>query len=165
LKQNMSVQPADIRQHIERVLNDEAVLLAELQQLLAREADIVRGDDPEAIEHIGGARHHCVDSLTRLDAERAAACRMLSFGSGREGFDKLLSWCDPGQSLRNRWQLNLQLARKCKELNDRNGAVVALKLGQVQQLLGTLRGGAAPAVYGRQGARFDGFAKRELGQA
>jgi flagella synthesis protein FlgN len=161
----MGIQPADIRQHLERVLRDEAQLLVELEQLLQREADIVRGDDPTAIESIGGARHRCIDQLTRLDQERTAACRMLSFGTGREGFEKLLSWCDPGRSLRLRWQENLRVARHCKELNDRNGAVVSLKLGQVQRLLTTLRGGAAAPVYGRQGARFDGFATRDLGQA
>src|SRR5258706_5687033 len=100
----MSIQPADIRQHLERVLRDEAQLLVELEQLLQREADIVRGDDATAIESIGGARHRCIDQLTRLDHERTAACRMLSFGSGREGIDKLLAWCDPGRSLHLRWE-------------------------------------------------------------
>jgi flagellar biosynthesis/type III secretory pathway chaperone len=161
----MGVQPADIRQHIERVLRDEAQLLVELQQLLQREADIVRGDDATAIENIGGSRHRCIDQLTRLDAERTSACRMLSFGVGREGFEKLHGWCDPGRSLHARWQDNLRLARCCKELNDHNGAVVAIKLGQVHQLLSTLRGGATLPVYGRQGARFEGFATRDLGQA
>lgn len=161
----MSIQPADIRQHIDRVLRDEAQLLAELEQLLQREAGVVRGDDPTAIENIGGSRHRCVDLLTRLDAERTAACRMLSFGAGRDGFEKLLAWCDPDRTLRVRWQDNLKIARRCQAMNDRNGAVVSLKLDQVQQLLTTLRGGAAAPVYGRQGARFDGFATRDLGQA
>ena len=161
----MSVQPAEIRQLIDRVLNQEAHLLAELELTLQREADVVRDDDPEAIEQIGGARHHCVEQLTRLDAERASACRMLSYGKGREGFENLLSWCDLSHALRERWHANLKIARRCKELNDRNGAVVALKLGQVQQLLGTLRGGGTPPVYGRQGSRYDGFTRRELGQA
>jgi flagella synthesis protein FlgN len=161
----MGIQPADIRQHLERVLRDEAQLLDELEQLLQREAGIVRGDDATAIETIGGARHRCIDQLTRLDTERTAACRMLSFGTGRAGFEQLLSWCDPGRSLQLRWLENLRLARRCKELNDRNGAVVALKLGQVQRLLATLRGGAAAPVYGRQGARFDGFSTRDLGRA
>lgn len=161
----MGVQPADIRAHIERVLRDEAQLLAELEQILQRESAVVCGDDPGAIESIGGARHRCIDQLTRLDQERTAACRMLSFGSGREGCEKLLSWCDPDGALHARWQDNLRITRRCKELNDRNGAVVAIKLGQVQKLLSTLRGGTAPSVYGPQGARFEGFATRELGQA
>jgi flagella synthesis protein FlgN len=161
----MSVQPADIRQHIERVLRDEAQLLVELEQLLQRESAVVCGDDPGAIESIGGARHHCIDQLTRLDAERTSACRMLSFGAGRAGFEQLLSWCDPGRTLHERWQDNLRITRRCKELNDRNGAVVTIKLGQVQQLLSTLRGGASAPIYGRQGARFEGFGTRDLGQA
>jgi flagella synthesis protein FlgN len=161
----MSVQPAAIHQHLERVLDDEARLLAELEQILARESLVVRSDDSCAIENIGSARQVCVDALTRLDSERTAACRMLSFGDGRPGFEKLLAWCDPARTLHDRWQRNLQLASRCKDLNDRNGAVVALKLSQVQQLLATLRGGTVEPAYGRRGARFDGFGRRELGQA
>jgi len=161
----MSVQPAEIRQHLERVLDDEARLLTELEQILARESQVVRSDDSSAIENIGGARQACVDALSRLDKERTAASRMLSFGDGRPGFEKLLAWCDPARTLHGRWQRNLQLAGRCKDLNDRNGAVVALKLSQVQQLLATLRGGTVEPAYGRRGARFDGVGRRELGQA
>ncbi len=162
----MDVQTSGIRRALERVLGDEARLLAELEQLLTRESDVVRGDDPGAIERIGGSRHQCVSALTRLDAERMDACRMLSYPAKRDGFERVLAWCAPGQQLHAHGQRNLQAARRCKELNDRNGAVVALKLGQVRQLLSTLRGGTgAPATYGRQGARFEGFAHRELGQA
>jgi flagellar biosynthesis protein FlgN len=161
----MSVQPADIRRHLERVLGDEARLLAELEQILTREAAIVRGDDAAAIENIGGFRQHCIGSLGRLDAERNSTCRMLACGEGRPGFEKLLAWCDLNQALRARWLRNLEVASRCKDLNDRNGAVVALKLNQVQKLLATLRGGSVEPAYGRQGKRFDGFARRELGQA
>jgi flagellar biosynthesis/type III secretory pathway chaperone len=162
----MDVQTSEIRRALERVLGDEARLLGELEQVLKRESDVVRGDDPGAIERIGSARHQCVSALTRLDAERMDACRMLSYPASRDGFERLLGWCDPGHELRAHWQRNLQVARRCKELNDRNGAVVALKLGQVRQLLSTLRSGSnGPATYGRQGARFEGFGHRELGQA
>jgi flagella synthesis protein FlgN len=162
----MGVQASDVRRHLERVLGDETRLLGELEQLLARESDVVRGTDATAIENIGGTRHQCVSALTRLDAERMESCRMLSYPANRDGFERLLAWCDPGHELRGRWQRNLQVARRCKDLNDRNGAVVALKLGQVRQLLSTLRGGTASSqTYGRQGARFEGFQRRELGQA
>lgn len=163
---SVDVQPTDVRRHLERVLGDESRLLAELEALLKRESEVVRGDDPGAIERIGGSRHDCIATLTRLDAERMDACRMLNLAANREGFERLLAWCDPGRQLHALWQRNLQVARRCKDLNDRNGAVVALKLGQVRQLLSTLRGsGGAPATYGRQGARFEGFQRRELGQA
>ncbi len=161
----MSVQPADIRRHLDRILGDEARQLAELEQILRRESAVVRSDDASAIENIGGSRQHCVDALSRLNSERTATCRMLSFGEGRAGFEKLLTWCDADHALYARWQRNLEVAGRCKDQNDRNGAVVAVKLGQVQQLLATLRGGSVEPAYGRQGARFDGFAQRELGQA
>jgi len=161
----MNVQPGEIRQHLARVLDDEARQLAELEQLLIRETVVVNGDDAAAIERIGDVRRSCLDRLTKLDAERQAPGRMLSFGSGREGFGRVLEWCDSGQTLRQRWEQNLQLARRCKDLNDRNGAVVALKLSQVRQALATLRGGGTQPVYGRQGGTVAKFARRELGQA
>jgi flagellar biosynthesis protein FlgN len=161
----MSVHPADIRQHLARVLDDESRHLAELEQLLIREAAVVNGDDAAAIEHIGDVRRSCLEQLTRLDAERLAPGRMLSFGDGRDGFARLLAWCDSDQKLRARWEQNLAIARRCKDLNDRNGAVVALKLSQVRQALATLRGGGTLPVYGRQGGTVSRFARRELGLA
>jgi flagella synthesis protein FlgN len=161
----MSIRPEDLRQHLERVLVDESGLLTELEQVLTREADVVGGDDPNAIENIGAARHHCIESLMRLDAERTSACRMLSFGTGPEAIERLLASCDHDQALRRHWQGNLQLARRCKELNERNGAVVTLKLGQVRQRLATIRGSSAGPVYGRHGLPYGGIARRELAQA
>jgi len=161
----MSIRPEDLRQLLRRVLEDESGLLSQLEQVLAREADVVRGDDPHSIENIGAARHHCIDSLMRLDAERTSACRMLSFGVGPDGIDRLLAWCDPDRTLRGRWESNLQIARRCKDLNERNGAVVTLKLGQVRQRLATMRGSNAAPVYGRHGVPYEGIARRELAQA
>jgi flagella synthesis protein FlgN len=161
----MSIRPEDLRQHLERVLVDESGLLTELEQVLTREADVVGGDDPNAIENIGAARHHCIESLMRLDAERVTACRMLSFGTGPDAIERLLSSCDHDRTLRRRWQENLQIARRCKELNERNGAVVTLKLGQVRQRLATMRGSSAAPAYGRHGLPYEGIARRELAQA
>ena len=161
----MSVQPDEIRRHLQRVLADEARLLAQLEQILTAEAAVVGGSDATAIEHIGAARHRCIASLTGLDAERVSTCRMLAYAPGREGFERLLGWCDPSAALHERWRQNLQLAHRCKDLNDRNGLVVSLKLGQVQKRLAALRGGSAGALYGRGGARIDGFAPRALGTA
>ena len=51
----MNVQTVDIRLHLERILGDEARLLAELELILSRESVVVRGDDAAAIENIGGS--------------------------------------------------------------------------------------------------------------
>lgn len=161
----MSIQAADVRTHTGRVLNDEAQLLLQLETLLQKETAIVRGDDADAIAAIGASRHDCIAALTRLEAERSASCRMLSFGEGGAAFDKLLTWCDQDGELRRRWRANLDLARRCKQLNERNGILVNAQLNHVQQLLTAMRGGAKAPVYSAQASRVVGFSSRELGCA
>jgi len=161
----MSVQRAEVYQHLDHILAEENRLLSELEQLLQQETQSLQHDDLEAIQRIGSARHGCVELLTRLDGERADSCRMLSFGTGGGALQKLLQWADPSAQLQRRWQANLELARRCKEHNDRNGAIVSVKLGRVQRLLGKLRGTVPAPVYGRKGNRDGGLGARDLGQA
>jgi flagellar biosynthesis/type III secretory pathway chaperone len=161
----MSVQPAEVYQHLDHILAEEGRLLAELEQLLQQETHSLQTDDLEAIRRIGSARHRCVEQLTRLDHERADSCRMLSFGTGGAALRQLLQWADPSERLQGRWQSNLELARRCKEHNERNGAIVSVKLSRVQRLLAKLRGAAPTPVYGRKGAREGGLGARDLGQA
>lgn len=159
------VQPQQMQPHLLRILTEEAQLLAELEQLLGRETAILQGEDVQAIQRIGTERQRCVERLTQLDAERADACRLLSFGRGPEAIDKLLAWADRSGELHRRWQANLRLARGCRDVNDRNGAIVAVKLARVQQLLGKLRGTPLPAVYGPKAARYAALGPRDLGRA
>lgn len=161
----MSVQPAEIQPHLRRILLEEAQLLTELERLLEQETEILQSEDAAAIQNIGAARHGCVERLTRLDGERADLCRMLSFGNGAPALQRLFAWADRDGSVQQQWQANLQLARRCKLLNDRNGAIVTVKLSRVQQLLGQLRGTAPPAVYGPKAARYGAPSARNLGRA
>ena len=161
----MSVRPADIRAHVQRLLAEEQVQLNRLHELLLRESAVLRGDDVAAIERIGAERHDCTSNLTRLDAERRELCRMLSHEPGRDGFEQLLRWCDAGGDLRQQWLANLTVARRCKEHNDRNGAVVSVKLNHVQKLLGAIRGDSPSPVYAPQSRGVAAFAPRELGRA
>jgi flagellar biosynthesis/type III secretory pathway chaperone len=161
----MSVDRMAVQQHLSRLTAEEAQLLVELETVLEQETDILRGDDAEAIARIGSNRHRCVDRLSRIGTERSDASRMLSFGTDRLGLEQLFDWADPTTALRTRWSKNLELARRCKALNDRNGAIVAAKLDRVQQLLTKLRGATAPSVYSARGSRFGGLGPRELGRA
>jgi flagellar biosynthesis/type III secretory pathway chaperone len=161
----MSVQPGDVRAHAVGLLNEEAALLNRLEAILDQERNVLRGDDTAAIEHIGANRHDCTAALTRLVAERDDSCRLLSFGSGRAGFEQLLRSCDSAGLLLQRWQANLQLTRRCRELNDRNGALVTVKLNHVQNLLGALRGEVAEPAYQPRPQFTVSFKTRELGVA
>mgnify|MGYP003407847452 FL=1 len=51
------IRPADVQRHVERILGEEARLLGELERLLRSEAEVLRGEDAEAIERIGSSRH------------------------------------------------------------------------------------------------------------
>ena len=161
----MSVQRDDVRQHLSHVLTEEGRLLGEFEQVLRRETEILRGDDADAIAKIGDSRHRYVNSLSGLESERAATCRMLSFGNGPAALDQLLDWADPSGSLKSRWSHNLELARRCKSINDGNGAIVSAQLGRVQRMLGQLRGAGAPPVYSARGARYGNLGYRDLGRA
>jgi flagellar biosynthesis/type III secretory pathway chaperone len=161
----MTLERADVRSLLSRILDEESQLLGELETLLREETAILKSDDVDAIARIGSTRQHCIDALTRLDAERTDTCRMLSFGQGRGAVSKLYGWCDPGGALESRWLSNLNIARRCQRLNDTNGAVVTARLSRVQQLLMAIRGTAAPPVYSARGSRHGVLGMRDLGRA
>ena len=144
-----------VAEHMQSLLGEEAVLLSELEALLDRETEALRNDDLAAIEHVGHERHRCIEALMRIDSERRVACRMLGLTDGRTQFEQLLDRCDASGSLKSRWHAGLEIAARCKDRNDRNGAVVSAKLRRVEALLMTVRGGqntVAP-VYAASGQR------------
>jgi flagellar biosynthesis/type III secretory pathway chaperone len=161
----MTLQRADIQQLLSRILDEESRLLGELQALLHEEAAILSSNDIDGITHIGTTRQRCIDALSRLDAERADCCRLLSFGQGGNALVQLHQWCDPSGALHLKWQSNLTTARRCQQLNDTNGAVVAAKLSRVQQLLMAIRGTSAPPVYSARASRYGVLGTRDLGRA
>jgi flagellar biosynthesis/type III secretory pathway chaperone len=161
----MTLQRADVHQHLSRILEEESRLLSELETLLQEETAILAGQDIEAIAHIGSTRQRCIDALTRLDAERTDSCRMLSFGQGRGALTKLYGWCDPSGALESKWLANLKIARRCQRLNDTNGAIVTARLSRVQQLLMVVRGTSPPPVYSARGSRYGVLGTRNLGRA
>jgi flagella synthesis protein FlgN len=153
--------------HMRELLDQEAALLARLETLLAEETDALRGDDFAQLERVGAERHGCVGSLMSIDSERRSACRMLGLGEDGPQFEVLLDRCDRSGRLKQRWRTGLQVAARCKDRNERNGAVVAAKLRRVEALLLTVRGGqdrVAP-VYGAGGLRPVGARGFELGCA
>jgi len=150
--------------HVQRLLADEQTQLNRLHELLLSESAVLRGDDVAAIERVGAERHECTSNLMRLDSERRELCRMLSHETGRDGFEQLLRWCDPEGTLHRQWQANLSVARRCKDHNDRNGAVVSVRLNHVQKLLTAIRGDSPSPVYAPRSAAA-AFAPRELGRA
>ena len=151
-----------VAEHMQSLLGEEAVLLSQLEGLLDRETEALKADDLAVIEHIGHERHRCIESLMRIDSERSVACRMLGLADGRTQFEQLLDRCDASGWLKSRWLAGLEIAARCKDRNERNGAVVSAKLRRVEALLMTVRGGqnSVAPVYASSGQR--GLAARGL---
>lgn len=146
------MEPSICREHLERLLAEEAASLAQLETLLDREHELLMTNEVEALDRAGEARQDCVGKLARIEDERRSLCRMMNLPAGLPGLEQLLRWCDPTQALQHRWADCAERATHCRNLNDRNGALVTARLKKVEGLLGVLTGRAGePKVYGKQG--------------
>jgi flagellar biosynthesis protein FlgN len=161
----MVATPAAVRAHLAQLLTEEGALLVQLEALLARETQVLRSADTDAIEQIGATRQECTSALARLAAERDLTCRQLAPAGAAAELERVFAWCDAGGALARQWHGNLAQARRCRDLNERNGAIVAVKLNHVHSLLAALRGVRDEPDYGRQAARHSLVTSRELGAA
>jgi flagellar biosynthesis/type III secretory pathway chaperone len=141
------------RSQLERLLRDETTLLQVLEQQLDAEHSLLKANDIEGLEQAGGARQDTVVKLLRLEDDRRQLCRMLGKDPGPEGVSALLRWCDPQGTLSDAYQRCSSQAQRCRDNNDRNGALVAARLQKVSSMLGALSpANASSAVYGPRGA-------------
>ena len=143
----------EVRHTMERLLAEEIAALAELERLLEAEREVlVRNDSPEALEDACTRRQDCMGGLLRIQDERRGVLRMLGFEADAAGLERLLRECDPQRSLPARWGECSERARRCREINDFNGALVATRIRRVTGLLEIITGRRAETpIYGRQG--------------
>jgi flagellar biosynthesis/type III secretory pathway chaperone len=74
---------------------------------------------------------------------------MLGYDVDLAGLGKLIAWCDPRRSLAATYQECSVRARRCRDLNDRNGILVGAHMKRVEGLLGAITGtSSAPRAYG-----------------
>lgn len=150
----MSTDPDLCREHLAKLLTEEIGCLTQLAELLEREHQILKSNDIVALQAAIKERQACVGRIVRIEDERRSLCRMLGHAADLKGLERLLRWCDPRGTLSADWAQCTQWAARCREFNDRNGALVHARLTRVQALLGVLTGRAAELkTYGR-GASF-----------
>jgi flagella synthesis protein FlgN len=144
---------AQCREKLGRLLGDESRGLKELSVLLEREHGYLQTSDVVSLEGASRERQRCVARIFRVDEERRALCSELGYPVDLKGLEDLIRWCDPKGTLVAGWADCSTAAAKCRQLNDRNGALVAARLLHVQARLGTLIQGRREAVtYGPRGA-------------
>ncbi len=128
-------------------------MLADLERLLAHEHGILTSNDSaEALETACAERQQRMGELLRIQDERRGVLKMLGQTPDNAGLDAVLRGCDLGDRLRSRWQQCAAAAGRCRQLNDRNGALVQLRMKRVEGMLEVLTGQRpGPRVYGPQG--------------
>jgi flagella synthesis protein FlgN len=141
------------RTKLGNLIKDENLALNELSTLLDREHSFLEAADVVSLEGATRERQHCVARIFRVDEERRTLCRDMGRPVDVKGLEDLLRWCDPKGTLAGSWAECSAAAAKCRSLNDRNGALVAARLQNVQARLGTLIASRKESTsYGPRGA-------------
>ena len=154
------------REHLAALLAEEVAALADLEKLLQQEHEMLVANDVDALERTSQERQERVGALVRLETERQSLCRMHGYSADLSGLEQLIAWCDPAGTLVSSWSVCAEKAARCRELNDRNGALVAARMKRVESLLSVLTSRSRQvATYDSQGAFSYARTGRMLGEA
>ena len=144
---------ATCREALASILATEVAQLTELASLLDREHERLVANDIEGLEGVMAQRQEAVGQLLTAEEERRNLCRMHGRGIDAAGVMQLMTWCDPHGTLKACWEACAKGASRCRELNDRNGALVNARMKRVETLLTALTGQPREApTYGPKGA-------------
>jgi len=140
------------REHMARLLAEENGALAEFEDLLEREHAALKARDIDALEALADARQDSLTRMLKLEDERRSVCSMHGYDTDLTGLARLIGWCDPRRSLAAAYDECATRARRCRDLNDRNGILVGAQIKRVEGLLGAMTGiSSEPRAYGPRG--------------
>jgi flagella synthesis protein FlgN len=146
------VDAALTRDTLGRLLAEENVALSEFESLLDQEHGALATRDIDALEALAESRQASIIRLLKIEDERRSLCGMLGYETDLQGLARLIAWCDPSRTLARPYDECAARARKCRDLNDRNGVLVGAQIKRVAGLLGALTGNSAePRSYGPRG--------------
>ena len=142
------------RDHLARLISEESASLTQLEALLGQEHDTLVANNVEALEQATQKRQVAISALLRIEDERRSLCQMHGQSADVVGLEKLLAWCDPRGTLKAHWADCAALAGRCRDLNERNGALVMARMKRVEGLLGVITRRETVATYGPQGGAY-----------
>jgi flagellar biosynthesis protein FlgN len=141
------------REALASILTQEVSALAEIAALLDREHALLVANDVDTLDIVMEERQVSVGKLLRSEEERRSLCRMHGREPDAKGIEQLMAWCDPRGTLKSHWTECANGAARCRELNDRNGALVTARMKRVETLLTALTGQSQEATtYSAKGA-------------
>ncbi|HEY6482501.1 MAG TPA: flagellar protein FlgN [Steroidobacteraceae bacterium] len=132
------MEAAVCRERLGRLLQEETTALTELSDLLEREHTHLLANDVAGLDAANHERQRRVARIIAIDEERRALCLDLDRANDPQGLQELLHWCDPRGTLAGSSAARAQAAARCRQLNDRNGALVGARLQHVQARLSLL---------------------------
>jgi flagellar biosynthesis/type III secretory pathway chaperone len=148
------------RRRLENLLDREIDIARLLGATLDAERIALTGTSPEAVGHEAAEKVQLLGTLEKLEDERRALAAVAQ--QGLPGA-RLAKGAGIAPSVAERWRLLMELMAACHRANEVNGYIINLRQGQIQQLLGVIRGGA-PLTYSSQG-RTSAKALRALARA
>lgn len=152
------------REHLATLLAEEIDALKEIEDLLRREHDVLGDKNVAAIERSALVRQEKMGHLARTEEQRRSLYSFHGYTADWIGLEGLMQWCDPEGTLVSRLRECAQRAVRCRDLNDRNGTLVAARLKNVEDRLATLSGRTnQPVVYGPNGSAARGNRSHEWG--
>ena len=148
------MDPGLTRESVATLLSQEISFLNRLADLLAHEHTLLVANDVDSLDKAMQERQVVVGQLLDIEEERRSMCRAHGKTADVHGLEQLLAWCDPRGTLKPRMAESAKSASRCREMNDRNGALVQARMKHVQGLLSAITGQSpeAPATYGPKGA-------------
>jgi flagellar biosynthesis/type III secretory pathway chaperone len=140
------------REHLGTLLTEEVDALRELEDVLVREHDVLGARNVAAIERTALVRAQMMGDLARTEEHRRSLCTLHGYTPDWIGLQSLMSWCDPEGTLLSRLRECAQRAMRCRDLNLKNGTLVAARMKQVEGMLNALTPRVnQPVTYGPKG--------------
>lgn len=146
------MEPQACLAQFSRLLSDEISLLDVLETQLQREHQLLSNNDVDGLEMASNTRQETVAKLMRIDDDRRNLCRMLGQGHDQVALARMLTWCDPQGTLAETQSRCTAQAERCRQQNDRNGALVAARLNRINGMLDMLADNGGARTYEARGA-------------
>jgi flagellar biosynthesis/type III secretory pathway chaperone len=140
----------DARGRLEELLDREIEAARSLAAALTEERTALTSTSPQAVEEQAAEKMRLLGTIEKLEDERralATAAEQALPGARVPRGSSITA------SVAERWRTLMEVMAGCRTANEINGYIINLRQGQIQQLIGIVRG-ASPLTYTAQGKTF-----------
>jgi flagellar biosynthesis/type III secretory pathway chaperone len=143
-------------------LREEVTALQAFRKVLESERACLKRSDVEALLELTRVKSEQLDQLAELSDRRSRYLVSKGLEVSQAGMGQAMDTAE----LAELWTTLLTLASEVRNLNDANGALIAVRMNHNHAALAALQvGGRVPKLYGPDGQRDVGASTRDLGRA